>query len=164
MRPLPRSAPLLVLAFMACGPTGEPADPFPPEHRSALADSIAAQLDRFSTLTSEGTREELTALYSDHPDFRFYESGRLQYASADGVGEALAGLPPGGRLVTAFREVDIQPMAPGVAVSHALYETEARGFGEPFSYGGAMTLVWIHEADGWRIRSGHTSSPAPRER
>lgn len=155
---------LAVLAVPACEPVAQAADPFPPEHRSALADSVVAELDRFSTLTAEGTREAVAALYSDHPDFRFYESGRLQYTSAAGVREALAGLPPEGRLVTVFREVDVQPMAPGVAVSHARYETTARGFGQPFSYGGAMTLVWVHEDEGWRIRSGHTSSPVPEAR
>jgi hypothetical protein len=25
-----------------------------------------------------------------------------------------------------------------------------------------MTTVWVHEVDGWRILSGHTSAPVPR--
>jgi len=154
---------LIAIAAAGCGPEASP-PPFTADHRAALSDSIRAELERFSTRTAEGTPQELAVFYSEHPDFRFYESGRLQYESARGVREALAGLPPEGRLVTEFRAVEVQPVAPGVGVSHALYTTRAEGFGQPFSYGGAMTLVWVHEATGWRIRSGHSSAPVPDAR
>lgn len=157
-------ASLAAVVLAACGPGGSPEPALTADHRAALSDSIRAELDRFSTLSAEGTAMEMAAFYSDHADFRFYESGRLQYDSAEGVRQALASLPPDGRLVTEFRDVEVQALAPGVAVSHALYASTAQGFGEPFSYEGAMTLVWVHEAVGWRIRSGHSSSPVPGAR
>ncbi len=102
-------------------------------------------------------------MYSDAPGFRFLESGAVQYQSARALRAALAQLPPGVSLATTYRDIEIDPVRPGVAVWSALFESTFRdSTGPQFSYGGAVSVLWVHEPAGWRIRSGHSSAPVPR--
>ncbi len=72
-------------------------------------------------------------------------------------------LGPTMRITTEYSDIDIEALAPGLALVRSLFESTLQGEGGfEFNYGGAMTTVWVHEADGWRILSGHTSAPVPR--
>jgi hypothetical protein len=79
------------------------------------------------------------------------------------VRAALAEVPAGMHITTDYRELQIDPVGPGAAMVTALFETTfADSAGPRFRFGGALSLLWTHEADGWRIRSGHSSAPVPR--
>ena len=128
-----------------------------------MRDSVTAAVERFRQLAESGQWDSVGTLYSDATGFRFAESGAFQYGSAADVRAALAQLPPGVRIETTYHDVQVDPVAPGVAVVSALFEsTFAGNDGMAFSFSGALTLVWAHEPDGWKIRSGHSSSPVPR--
>ena len=68
------------------------------------------------------------------------------------------------QITTEYSGTNIEAMAPGFALVRSLYESTLRGEGGfTFPYGGALMTVWVHEADVWRILSGHASSRVPRE-
>lgn len=110
-----------------------------------------------------GAWEAAGDFYSDSPAFRFYENGELRYESADDVRAALADLGLGAQLTTEYSDTDIEPLAPGLAQVRSRFESTLRGEdGSEISYGGAVTMLWVHERGGWRILSGHSSAPVPR--
>lgn len=132
-------------------------------HRAAMVDSLRAAMQDFQEASVRGEGAGLPDLYSDTAAFRFYENGRLAYSSAGDIRQALDALAPGARLATEFDGLEILPLAPGVGVVHAAFQTTfAAAEGDPFTFEGAMTVIWTHEAQGWRILGGHTSSPVPQ--
>ena len=153
---------LALFATSGCRPDGQPAT-LSEAHAGAIRDSVSSALDAFRELGSGADPAAAAGFYSGSPAFRFYESGALRYESAADVRTALEGLGPGLRVTTEYSDTDIEPLAPGVALVRSLFESTVAGEGGfAFTYGGAMTTVWVHEADGWRIVSGHTSAPVPR--
>ncbi|MCU0621765.1 MAG: nuclear transport factor 2 family protein [Gemmatimonadales bacterium] len=152
---------LVVVLLGGCSaPVGSPvADGW----TGATRDSVAAALDAFQRLSAAAQWDSVGALYSDAPGFAFYETGALQYASATAIRSALAQVPPGTRIETRYRDTRIEPLAPGIAHVGTLFQTTfADGTGPGFSYGGALSMVWVSEGGSWRIRLGHSSAPVPR--
>lgn len=137
---------------------------FTEAHATALADSIEAALADFARLSAAGQLDSAATRYSANPRFRFLESGLVKYRSAAEVREALTAMPAGTPVRTTFSELVVDPIRPGVGTSSALFRTE---IGDPaaggFAYNGAITMVWVHEPEGWRIRSGHSSAPVARD-
>lgn len=132
-------------------------------HAVAIRDSVAAALSRFQRFSSVAEWDSVAAHYSTAPGFRFAESGAVEYRSAAEIRSALAQVPPGTRIETVFRDTDIDPIAPGIAMVTTLFETSfVDSAGGAFSFGGVVTMLWTHEASGWRVRAGHSSVPVPR--
>ena len=132
-------------------------------HAEAMRDSVVATLEEFRAMGIASAWEAAGDFYSDSPSFRFYENGELRYESADDVRAALADLGPGMRVTTEYSETDVEPLAPGLAQVRSGFESTLSGEGGfEFSYGGAVTMLWVHETGGWRILSGHSSAPVPR--
>jgi ketosteroid isomerase-like protein len=146
---------------LGCSP-GAPS--FGEAERAAIRDSVAAALAAFQRHSSAGQWDSLAALYSTDAGFRFLESGESRYRTASAIREALNTVPPGTQINTTYRDTEIDPLAPGLASVTTLFETAfADSSGKAmFSFGGALSMVWAHEAGGWRIRSGHSSAPVPR--
>ncbi|MCY3677499.1 MAG: nuclear transport factor 2 family protein [Gemmatimonadetes bacterium] len=165
MRSLPFPQPALAAACLAlCAGLGCRAGAdsvgLSEAHAAAIRDSVSSALDAFRELGSGPDPAAVAVFYSESPAFRFYENGALRYESAAEVRAALEGLGSGMRITTDYSDIDIEALAPGLALVRSLFESTLRGEGElAFSYGGAMTTVWVHEAAGWRILSGHTSAP-----
>lgn len=151
---------LLLLTLGACARSPLT---LPEDHATAIRDSVATALEQFERYSSTAEWDSLVTMYSDSPTFRFLESGRIRYTSRAEVREGFAALPPAGAIATIYSDLEIDPIAPGMAVSTAQFETTfSTEAGPVFRFGGALTQVWVHEADGWRIRSGHSSSPVGR--
>jgi ketosteroid isomerase-like protein len=132
-------------------------------HADAIQDSLANVLEQFRQHSAAAEWNAVGAFYSDSPDFRFFESGELRYGSAEAVRSALAGLPPGTSIITDYRDREILALAPGLATVSTLFEsTFTDGGGSQFTWGGALTLIWVHELEGWRMLRGHSSAPVPR--
>ncbi|MDE2654041.1 MAG: nuclear transport factor 2 family protein [Gemmatimonadota bacterium] len=161
-RPALTAACLALCASLGCQPDVDPGG-LSEAHAAAIRDSVASALNAFRELGSGPDPAAAGSFYSESPSFRFYENGALRYESAADVRAALMALGPAMRITTEYSDVDIAALAPGIAIVRSLFESTVRGEGGPaFTYGGAMTTVWVHEADGWRILSGHTSAPVPR--
>ena len=137
--------------------------PLTEAHAEAIRDSVSAAMEEFRNLGAAADWEAAGNFYSDSPSFRFYENGELRYGSSDDVRAALADLGPGMRIATEYSDTDIEPLAPGLAQVRSGFESTLSGEGGfGFSYGGAVTMLWVHETGGWRILSGHSSAPVPR--
>ena len=137
--------------------------PFTEAHAAAIRDSVSAAMQEFRDLGSGPDPSAVGGFYSESAAFRFYENGELRYRSAAEVRAALAGFAPGMRISTEYSETDIEPLAPGLAVVRSLFRSAIESEdGFEFRYGGAVTMLWTHEAGGWRILSGHSSAPVPR--
>jgi hypothetical protein len=145
---------------LACA-KGEPA--FTEAHAEAMRDSVGVFLEDFRRYSAASQWDSLGALYSDHADFRFLESGELRYESATAIRAAFQQVPVGVRIETTNRNVTVQPIAPGLAVVSSLFDTQFKdSVRTQFGYSGALTMVVRHEPAGWRIVSGHSSAPVPR--
>ncbi|WP_419165259.1 nuclear transport factor 2 family protein [Candidatus Palauibacter sp.] len=154
-------ASLGVWLCLGCQPE---AAPLTETHASAIRDSVAGALDRFRDLGAAADWEAVGDFYSESPAFRFHENGELRYPTSADVRAALAEFPPGMRAETTYRDTEIEALAPGLALVHALFESTFSGDGGfGFSFGGAVTMLWAHETGGWRILNGHSSAPVPRE-
>lgn len=140
-----------------------PPPTFTAAHAAAVRDSATVFLAEFGRLSRAAQWDSVGALYSDRTDFRFLESGALQYASATAVRDALGGVPSGQRIESVYEDIAVQPVGPGVAVISARFTTRfVDSTTTLFSFGGALSLVLHHEAAGWRIISGHSSAPVRR--
>ena len=132
-------------------------------HAEAIQDSVAAALSQFRRYSAAAEWDSVGALYSDVPAFRFFESGQLRYGSAAEVRSALGNLPAGMSITTDYRDTEIQALAPGLALASTMFETTfSDSTGARFGFGGALTMLWVHEPGGWRILNGHSSAPVPR--
>ena len=162
-RRLPPGAYLAGLAiWLGSGCQSAPA-PMTEEHAAAIRDSVTATLEEFRAMGVAGAWEAAGDFYSDSPSFRFYENGELRYESAENVRAALADLGPETQITTEYSDTDIEPLAPGLAQIRSRFEsTLLAGDGSEVSYGGAVTMLWVHETGGWRILTGHSSAPVPR--
>jgi hypothetical protein len=151
---------LVILGAVACAPGPRAAVEF---DDAGVRDSVRVFLAEFERFGRTGRLDSLGRLYSADTAFRFYESGALQYPTADSVRAALGALPPGTSLRTTFSETVITVLGPGVAMVGTRFTTAfGDGLAPTFSFSGAMTLVLRHEPAGWRIVSGHSSVPVPR--
>jgi len=147
-------------ASLACR---QPSATLTDAHQNAMRDSVTAALDAFRRYSAASQWDSLAALYSTDPSFRFAESGTIQYESAAGIRGALKSVAAGTRIETTWEQARIDPLAPGVAVASGLFVTRfADSTNSGFTFSGAITMVWVHEAAGWRIRHGHSSAPVRR--
>lgn len=151
---------LAVWVGLGCGAD---AAPLTEAHAAAIRDSVSAAMQEFRDAGTAADWEAAGDFYSESPNFRFYENGALQYRSAADVRAALEAFPSGTRIETEYRDTDVVALAPGLAHVRARFESTFTGVdGSAFGFGGAVTLIWAHEAGGWRILSGHSSAPVPR--
>jgi SnoaL-like domain len=152
-----------VVAAAMVGCTGAPPGSLTASHRAAMRDSVAAFLQAFNRHAAQAQWDSLGALYADDADFRFLESGAVQYRSGQAVRDALRSVPVGTRIENRQDDVTVAPLAPGLASLSATFQTRfIDSTGNGFSFGGALSMVLRHDAEGWRIVSGHSSAPVPR--
>jgi uncharacterized protein DUF4440 len=129
-------------------------------HAGAIQDSVRTALADFRRYAATAQWDSLVRLYSADSSFRWIEDGRLARRSA--VQQALSGLPPGVRVETTYDSMEVSALAPGVGELTTYYQTRFVGSPTPVQFAGAISMVWMHEPGGWRIRSGHSSSATPR--
>lgn len=150
----------VLLMGSGCGPRTAV---FSDAHAAALGDSVRAMMSRFEHYSAGAHWDSLASLYSRSSSFRFLESGAIQYVSRDAIRDALTDVPPGTHSTTTYRDLRVDPVAPGAAMVTGLFETTfADSAGPRFRFSGALSLLWKHETEGWRIRSGHSSAPVAR--
>lgn len=153
---------VLVCIAAACARTPRPlSNP----HAAAMRDSVHQTLTRFRHYSATRQWDSLVTLYANDARFRWVENGVVRYRSPSLIKEALSTLSSGMRIETTYDDTEIIPIEPGIASVVTLFRTRfVTSAGPQFEFGGAITMTLIHQADGWRILGGHTSSPIPRPR
>ena len=130
--------------------------------RAAMQDSLRTTLDAFRIATSASQRDSVSHMYADDSTFRWIEDGRVVARSATVVRQHLLAMPASTRIETAYDSVEYLPVAPGVGSLTTHYTTTVKdSAGGGYSFGGFLTMTLVHRPNGWRIISGHTSSPRP---
>jgi hypothetical protein len=150
---------LVAASVVGCGPSTD----LTSEHTAAIRDSVATVMADFRRYSAEAEWDSLLSLYTEGPEFHWVEDGAVQYSSTDEIRAAIEAAGSGVRLVTTHREMKVTPLAPGVASVFTLFDTQLIDSAGPgFSYSGAVTMVVVHRESGWRILSGHSSTPGGR--
>ncbi len=130
---------------------------------AAVRRGVQATMDAYRELAGAGKWDELMRLYADDPRFRWVSRGTVEARSVEQIRKALTGLPPGTRAENTFQDLEITPLAPGVAAVTTLFRTRViEPNGHELGFGGAMTMTLVERPEGWRILYGHSSSPPPR--
>lgn len=136
----------------------------PQVHAAAIQDSIRTTLDAFRRHSTNRQWDSLAAMYAPDSSFRWIENGEVRYRSAGEIRTAFARLSSTMRIETTYRDTEIMPLAAGIASVLSRFETRFMDSTTSFSFGGAISMVLMHRANGWKIVSGHSSAPIPRSR
>ncbi len=149
-----------ILSTSACSET---AHELSPEERQAVSDSVQTFLDGYLDAMLDGRWAEVAEAYSSDSRLRLLEDGRVAYRDRAQISEALASLGDQfPNVEIAFGELEILPLAPGLAEVLTTYEQSfSNSEGAGFELKGALSFTLIHEPLGWRILVGHTSTLRP---
>lgn len=150
---------LLIVAASSCSSSSDMAAPGTSQNPEQ---EIAAFLDSYTAAFSDLDTTLVRSLYVDDGRFIWLEDGKVQYQSPDAILDGLAALPPNMQVETNLIEPVITVLSDTLATVQSRFESRFYGpSGEGFAFGGVLSMVLERSASGWRIVSGHTSTPAP---
>lgn len=155
-------------ALAACAPTKPAATAADSAQLSAarsaaVRDSVKALLAEFTENMNKSDMDGVAKLYSNDSAFFWIEGAGVRYQNAKDVRDALQSLKNVPEIELKFYETRIDVLSPSIAnVRTEFSQTFLTGTGKGDTYGGYMTITVVREADGWRMRNGHTSSRKPR--
>ena len=133
-----------------------------PSQVVAAQDSLRTTLEAFQRATTAKQWDSVSHMYSTDSTFRWIEDGRVVARSAATIRQHLLAMPASTSIATAYDSVEYLPIAPGVGSLTTRYTTTVKDSASGgFSFGGILTMTFVHKPDGWRIINGHTSSPRP---
>jgi len=135
--------------------------PMTTSHMVAMQDSLRATLEAFRRASSAKQWDSVSRMYADDSSFRWIEDGRIVARSATAIRKNFLGLPATTSIETSHDSVEFLPIAPGVAALTTRYTTTVKDSTGGYSFGGLLTMTFVHRPGGWRIINGHTSSPRP---
>lgn len=133
------------------------------EQAAAVRSGVQAALDSYRELAAAGRWEEMLRLNADDARFRWVANGVVEARSVEEIRKNFLALPAGTRVETSYKDTEITPLAPGVAQVLTQFQTrlvDPKGGG--FSFGGILSMILVDRGDGWKILSGHSSSPIHR--
>jgi len=150
----------VALTLLACTQSPETLDA---PHAAALSDSVRQFAVRIARdLAQEGPAGWLRH-FERHPSFFMASDGALVFPDNDSAAAFVD------VLARQFAAIDlewidlrVEPVAPGLAVIASSYrEAITDTAGATIAFGGYVTGLAHHAADGWRLRNLHWSSPVP---
>jgi hypothetical protein len=134
-------------------------------HGDAMRDSVRAFMTAYGQAFEAGRYDQVAEMYSSDARFRWIESGVVTAKSAAQIATYLKQYPAGMKVKTTYTDTEILPLAPALAQLITAFRTEVGDSAAGgFAFGGAMTVILIHESGGWKFLQGHASAPVPRGR
>jgi hypothetical protein len=130
-----------------------------PSRAAAIADSVQGAIALYLRYMSAGQWDSVVSLYGTDSSFRWIESGQRYHGGT--IRRTLMSAPIGTHVETKYDSTEVVALAPGLALVTTYYNTQMSG---PMAahFGGAISMVWSHQPDGWRLIGGHSSSGAAR--
>ena len=129
------------------------------------AEAIRDSVQQFTAAIAEGLSRDgpiaWLRYFEDNSAFFMASDGDLVFPSIDSA-TAFVQLLSGrvSAIELEWVDVRVEPLAPGIAVIGASYrESITDTAGAEITFGGFMTGVANHTAEGWRLRNLHWSSP-----
>ncbi|MEO7359489.1 MAG: nuclear transport factor 2 family protein [Gemmatimonadaceae bacterium] len=130
---------------------------------TAVRDSVKELLAEFTERMNKSDMDGVAKLYSNDSTFFWIEGAGVRYESVKDVRDGLQSLKNVPEIELKFYETRIDVLSATIAnVRTEFSQTFMNGTGKGDTYGGYMTITVVREADGWRLRNGHTSSRKPR--
>jgi hypothetical protein len=152
----------LALTLVTLSPAALHAQTMSLAHRRAIDDSVRQTLTRYTATMAQGHWDSAGAYYSNSPDFRWVEEGKVVARSAQDIRKYLGAMQPTMRIRTVYDSVETTALAPGIASVVTAFSTTMGDSGSAgFTFAGELTMTMIHERDGWVILNGHSSAVHP---
>ena len=156
-----------IVALVACAPSKpapKPADSAQAQSAQfrAVHDSIQAMLTDFAAKMSNGDLEGAGMLYSNDTSFYWLESGALRFQNTAEIRKALLSLKNIPQIKMTLYGTRIDVLSPTTASVRTEFSQGFLSGGKGDTYGGYMTMLVVRDAEGWRMRNGHTSSRRSR--
>jgi ketosteroid isomerase-like protein len=154
---------MTMLMVTAAGTDRDPAPQLTAARRQAIEEGVEKALATYRERAAAGDWEGVLALYADDPGFRWITNGAIAAHSVTELRKGLLGLPPGSRAENTYRDTEILPLAPDLALVSTTFETKVvDASGKSFSFGGKLSMVLVARKEGWLILHGHASAPVER--
>jgi hypothetical protein len=154
---------IILVTFVSLGCSSDKND-LTSSQIAEITDEVLTASTQMREYSSLGDWESMKTFYSDSPNFRFYENGALQYASSEGLKTALSNFPSSTTIQTEYKNTEVRVLSSQFVQIGALYQSHySDSSGASFEWSGALSATWTKEAIGWRILSGHSSAPVPRQ-
>ena len=155
--------PLTLLAFVAGWLPSSPHD-LTEDQRERIETQVSEFLASYVEALEGGETEAIRALYVTDERFAWFADGERRYTSADDVIAALTAME-GMSFSTESTELEVVPLTPDLAQARTAFHTKiSQGGAVVYEFDGVTT--WLLEGskgDGWRVLSGHTSTPKGRD-
>lgn len=157
--PMTRS--LLIAALLVGAACAAPQPGLTSEHAAAMRDSVTTFMAEVAAGVSAGSSPAWLDHFEASPEFLMASDGRVAFASHEEAVKAVTAMARGFRGIDlAWGTVRVDPIAPGIAHVGADYrEAITDTAGAVVRFGGYLTAVARHGADGWRLMTLHWSSP-----
>ena len=143
-----------VVCVLGCGEATEVV-----QSPAEVEDAVASFLDAYRLAIETRDAALLQTMYVADGRFQWIEDGEVRYGSADDVLAGLASLPADAAIRTDYNGREIVPVGNAGASVSTRFRTVMGEGPSAFEFGGMMTMVLEEGPAGWRIVSGHTSSP-----
>lgn len=136
---------------------------------AATKSEIELEVREFLTIYGESlaSRDEaaIRQVYVDDERMAWFEDGSLKYQSVEDVLTSLKSIPAGMKIETEYTDLQVEVLGTNIATASAKFDTKVTAEGSPaFGWAGAMTMLLEKGPNGWRLLSGHSSTPSPRGR
>ena len=154
-----------ILMAIVLGGCGAPRAELTPERAVMIRDSVAAFMAEVAAGVSARSSEGWLDYFEASPSFLMASDGRVAFASHPEAVDAVTAMARGFRSIDlAWGTVRIDPLAPGLAhVATDYREAITDTAGTVVRFGGYLTAVARHGAEGWRLMTLHWSSPVAPE-
>ncbi len=132
---------------------------------AAIRDSVQATLAAYQKFSAAGQWDSVASLYVNDASLRWVTDGQVELRSVGDLRKYMAELPAGTSIRHEYQDTEILPVVPGVASVLTEFQTTLAYPSSPaFSFGGTMTMLFVHRPAGWRILAGHASTPSSTRR
>jgi micrococcal nuclease len=138
---------VVLLSAAACAP---PVAAQSPTHQ-AIRDEVA----RFVAAVNRGDATELAALYTSDPTVSTFGDGQIHRGRRAVVEVLRSAVPPDVRVWMRVDSLEVVELGPGAALATLRYRWGSDAWP---AQAGAMTIVYVRTAAGWRVVHDHTST------
>lgn len=131
---------------------------------AAVSGEVENFLDSYRQAIEARDASALKKMYVEDDRFAWIEDGEVRYRSPEDILTGLAGLSSDVVIQTEYQDVEVSPVGNDGARAVMGFRTVIGEGPSAYRFGGIVSIVLEKSPSGWRIVSGHTSTPRPDPR
>ncbi|MHC5063213.1 MAG: nuclear transport factor 2 family protein [Planctomycetota bacterium] len=136
-----------------------------PAETAAIKSEVDDFLNRYKASMAARDEAAIAQLFVRDERMVWFEDGTLRYRSVIDMLRGLQSIPAGMKIETLYSDRRIQVLSANLATVSAKFDTKVSGEGnQDIGWSGAVTMLLEKDSEGWRVLSGHSSTPSPRGR